>query len=547
MKMPALAVVGADHQIIRSTETFRHKCENPAALCESSPELDLVLRGQSDAAVIDLGDFSLAVEAVTDAAGKRSAMLSLTAEDLEADPEAPLAALREAADGSPAIVWVKDLEGRYLYANARYAEDLDTSEDRLVGKTDAELPPVETVDGPRLRYVDDGLKEPLQLEYNVPAFESRPPMVAFRFPLRNGRGQPIATCGVAASSISANVARDEAVRLMQLERWNRLDPHDVRAELLEQWHVQVTPGPVEDVKTDPPVQRRNGHGKLSLRRRSADVAAPAEPAPVTAPDPVEEPVASVEVVIEAEPVVEEVETAPPNPVEPAASAAAEQPVAESAVAEGENQVSHHREEEWVRQLRQSAQMAPLASAADTADALQSDLQLARKWAERADQLQGELHDAHARIREVEGEAQQSLAAAQQAAAAAQQALTELEAARSEVGTARAAAEAARAETETARAEAEAARAEADAARAETEAARAEADAVRAQAESMRGPADAAMKLSEELGRALAAEQERGDELTQTLTRIRARLGDLEGAVDRNGSSSGKDAIPADRL
>jgi uncharacterized coiled-coil protein SlyX len=41
-----------------------------------------------------------------------------------------------------------------------------------------------------------------------------------------------------------------------------------------------------------------------------------------------------------------------------------------------------------------------------------------------------------------------------------------------------------------------------------------------------------VRLSEELERALAAERERGDELARTLGRIRARLGDLDGALGR---------------
>src|SRR5579885_2892470 len=221
MGMPALAVVGADHQIIRSTETFRRKCEDSAAL--RAPEVDLVLTGKTDTAVLDLGDVSVAIEAVTDAAGRRQAMLSLPADDLITDPDAILAALREAAADSPAIVWAKDLEGRYLYVNARYEQYLETSEERLRGHTDADLPLVETVDGPRLRYIEDDLKEPLQLEYSVPPYEGRPAMAAFRFPLLDRAGQPIATCGVAAPSNEAHVAGDEAVRLMQLERWNRLD------------------------------------------------------------------------------------------------------------------------------------------------------------------------------------------------------------------------------------------------------------------------------------------------------------------------------------
>jgi PAS domain S-box-containing protein len=241
--MPALAVVGSDHRIVRSTESFRRRYERARGLCEKSPELDRVLAGRADVARVNVDGLSVEIEAVTDESGRRQAMLTLPPDQPAAAPDPPVAVLRDVAEDSPAIVWFKDLEGRYLYANPRYIRDLGTSEERLRDKTDADLQEGETVDGPRLRYAQDGLEEPLQLEYTVPAMDHRPAMAAFRFPLYDDSGQPIATCGVAAPTSEAQVARDEAFRLMELERWNRLDPVEVRAELLEQWHVRAAPEP----------------------------------------------------------------------------------------------------------------------------------------------------------------------------------------------------------------------------------------------------------------------------------------------------------------
>ena len=501
MRMPALAVVGADHQIIRSTESWRRKYESAVALCERAPELDLVLNGQADAAVVDLGEISVAIEAVTDGAGKRQAMLSLPAEDLESDPESPLSALREAADESPAIVWAKDLDGRYLYANSRYLSDLEVSEDQLLGNTDADLPPGETVDGPRLRYIEDGLQEPLQLEYSVPEYESRPSMVAFRFALRSGSGKPVGTCGVAAPNNESQIARDEAVRLMQLERWNRLDPLDVRAEVLEQWHVQAKPGPTPQLAPEPaPVEvavTPEEEGELSARREGVSVNghAPEQQAPLA---PVEL-TATDEVIASAQ--------ADPEPAQPRGRSRGE-PARALRVVEDD----YEREDEWVRQLRQAARLSPEDAASETGGALHTDLQLARKWAERANQLQGDLHEAHARIQQAEIEAQRAAAAAELAEEETTRYRTEVEALRQRL---------------------EREKAEAHAARSEVEAARRELAAARDQAESLRGPADAALRLTDELGRALTAEQERGDELARALARIRSRLGDLEGALDRS--------------
>lgn len=489
MRMPALAVVSADHRIIRSTETFRQRYDAAGKLCERSPELEQVLTGRADTAVVDAGDFSVAIEAVMDATGKRQAMLSVAPEDQAPAPEPPIEALREAVDESPAIVWVKDIEGRYLHINSRYTSDLGTPEEKLRGHTDAELPPVRTVDGPRLKYAEDGLQEPLQLEYTVPAFDGRPALAALRFALRDDNGHPIGTCGVAAPINEAHVARDEAVRLMQLERWNRLDPVEVRAELLEQWHVQAAPPRAADPELDDPVPEPPPPARAKRAKIETSVEPAVDEAPTEEEGDEEEPALVV---------VEETNQAS----EP----------------EREEEEEPPREEEWVRQLRQSARIAA-AEASETAEALQSELGLAREWAERANQLQGDLHDAHSRLREVEAELQQSLVAAQRAKEEASRWRTELEQARVEL--------------ERAEADIDRAQAEAHAARAEAEVARGELGAARAQAESLRGPSQVALRLSEELGRALAAERERGDELSRTLARVRARLEDLDSALERS--------------
>jgi PAS domain-containing protein len=478
MRMPALAVVGSDHRIVRSTEAFRQRYAGAQALCEDSPELDQVLTGRSDNAVVNLGELSVAIEAVTDAAGRRQAMLSLPTEWRAAAPETPVNALRDAAERSPAIVWVKDLDGRYLYANPRFVADFDTAEDTLLGKTDAEIPPEETVDGPRLAYAQDGLEEPLQLEYTVPMFDGRPALTALRFALRDRSGQPIGTCGVAAPISEAAVAREEAVRLMQLERWNRLDPLDVRAEVLEQWHVQAAPVRFED---DDVEESLDSAGEAGVETEA--IPEPAEREDEDARAARDEPRRAKR---EPQPAPEPAEPKP-APVVAAPIAPALEPGLTEAVAGPQNGAS-----------------------ASEAARLQSDLQLARKWADRADQLQADLQQAQAGIHEAEAETQHALGAAARATEEADRLRANLADARREL---------------------ERVQAEAHAARAELEAARGELGATRAQAEALRAPSAAAVRLSEELGRALAAERERGDELARVLARVGARLNDFESALE----------------
>jgi len=498
MTMPALAVVGADHRIIRSTESFRQRYEDAETLCERSPEIDRVLTGRADVATVSLGDVNVEVEAVTDATGRRHAMLTLPPQDSSSSADEPLTALREVAEHSPAIVWVKDLDGRYLYANPRYGRELGTSQEKLLGNTDADLPEAETVDGPRLRYAEDGLKEPLQLEYTVPPIDGRPAMAAFRFPLRDEAGEPVATCGVAAPSTEAQVAQSEAVRLMQLERWNRLDPLDVRAELLEQWHVQTASFQTTEADAEDDSDPEDEVGSEARQHEP-------EPGPASEEPEADAPAAQPEPPMQRERVEET--------SRPTESSAASRPTESSAA----SRPTESSAAPTPTPSPAKAPAEPVPSLSETAELLQTNLQLARKWADRAEQLQGELHAAQLRVREAESEAQQALAAAARAAEDADRWRSELDQTRLEL---------------------EEAQAEAHAARSEAEVARGELGAARAQAESLRGPSTVALRLSEELGRALAAERERSDELDRTLARLRSRLSDFETALERSP------AIPA---
>ncbi len=105
--------------------------------------------------------------------------------------------LRERLAESPVIGWLKDMEGRYVYANRCYMEQLGASEDRLLGRTDAELSVREAIDGPRLRDRGRTVDEPIQLEYRVAACEGRPELTVMRFPVRDESGAVVGVCGVA--------------------------------------------------------------------------------------------------------------------------------------------------------------------------------------------------------------------------------------------------------------------------------------------------------------------------------------------------------------
>jgi PAS domain-containing protein/predicted nucleic acid-binding Zn-ribbon protein len=233
--MPALALIGEDGRLERSTDPFRRWYEGKAELFLSSPELGRVLGGQANAAVLKLDDIAVDVAAMADREGGRHVLLTLPTGAPPSLGDAGEALLDGALDESPALVWLRDLEGRYVRINSRFTSVLGTSEERLLGRTEAEVEPADTVDGPRAQDREEGVEEPLQLEYMVGPFQGRDAFVVLRFPVGDRQGVPALVCGVAAPSTDAHVARSEAARLLRVERWSRLDADSVQAELLAEW------------------------------------------------------------------------------------------------------------------------------------------------------------------------------------------------------------------------------------------------------------------------------------------------------------------------
>ena len=233
--MPALALIGEDGRLERSTDPFRRWYDGKEELSLTSPELKRVLDGQANAAVLKLDGLAIDIAAMADRDGGRHVLVTLPTGALPSLGDAGEALLDGALDESPALVWLKDLDGRYVRVNSRFTTVLGTSEERLLGRTEAELPPAETVDGPRAQEREEGVEEPLQLEYMVGPFQGRDPFVVLRFPVGDRQGVPTLVCGVAAPSSEAHVARSEAARLLRVERWSRLDAESVQAELLAEW------------------------------------------------------------------------------------------------------------------------------------------------------------------------------------------------------------------------------------------------------------------------------------------------------------------------
>ena len=250
--VPALvAVLGGAGSVACATSGFVARFDvSDGAFAGCPDQVELITTSQADRLTATVDGLEASLAAVVDRHGRRLAVLMIPTErdEQESGPASPL--FEEPLDESPAIVWLKDLDGRYLLANRRYLEQLGTDAETVCGQTDAELTAAGSIEGMRLEDKDIAASEPLELEYLIGAFEERPAFAALRFALRDGDGQPTATCSVAAPLPEAALARSECDRLMRLDRWRRLDALAIRQELLEEWGLTLTDG-----SSGPPLDR----------------------------------------------------------------------------------------------------------------------------------------------------------------------------------------------------------------------------------------------------------------------------------------------------
>jgi PAS domain S-box-containing protein len=106
--------------------------------------------------------------------------------------------LQDILDNTSAVVFVKDLELRYILVNREYERRHQVQRDQIRGKTDFDIHPQDVAE--KVRANDRHVIEagtPIQFEEAVPMVEGERQYVVVKFLLRDGPGKPYAVCGIA--------------------------------------------------------------------------------------------------------------------------------------------------------------------------------------------------------------------------------------------------------------------------------------------------------------------------------------------------------------
>jgi len=122
-------------------------------------------------------------------------------------------------DNTNAVIFIKDLELRYLLVNREYERLFDVRRDQIRGKTDFDIHPhdvAETLQANDRQVIETG--GPLQFEEVVPSEGSARHYVVVKFLLRDQVNEPYAVCGIATDITALKQAEELKAELAHVTR-----------------------------------------------------------------------------------------------------------------------------------------------------------------------------------------------------------------------------------------------------------------------------------------------------------------------------------------
>lgn len=139
------------------------------------------------------------------------------------------ARLQAIVDNSPAVVYVKDLEGRYTLVNRRFEELFKVGRAETLGKTDDRLFPEELAATYRMHDAEvlrSG--RPVEVEEQTLQDDGAHTYISVKFLLHDGEGAPYAVCGI-STDITESKRAEEALREAREMERRRIahDLHDI--------------------------------------------------------------------------------------------------------------------------------------------------------------------------------------------------------------------------------------------------------------------------------------------------------------------------------
>jgi PAS domain S-box-containing protein len=131
--------------------------------------------------------------------------------------------LQAILDNSPAFIFLKDTEGRYLYVNPQFGQLTPLPPEQILGKTDAEIFPPEQAAAFRandLKVLQAGMA--LEFEEVAGHPDELQTSIVAKFPLRNTEGTVYALCGIATDITQRKSLEAQLRQTQKMEAIGRL-------------------------------------------------------------------------------------------------------------------------------------------------------------------------------------------------------------------------------------------------------------------------------------------------------------------------------------
>jgi PAS domain S-box-containing protein len=122
--------------------------------------------------------------------------------------------LQDVVDNTTAVVFVRDLELRYMLVNREYERRHGVQRDQIRGKTDFDIFPHDVAEAVRAndrQVIESGV--PIEFEEVVPSGEGQRWYISAKFLLRDHTGKPYAVCGIATDITERKRAESEIRQL----------------------------------------------------------------------------------------------------------------------------------------------------------------------------------------------------------------------------------------------------------------------------------------------------------------------------------------------
>jgi len=126
------------------------------------------------------------------------------------------ATLDAIVNSTTAVIYIKDIDKKYLLVNCRYEDLFDLESDEIIGKTDYEIFSRKVADS---LVVNDELVvragHPMEFEEHVPSDGEERIYISIKFPLRRSTGEIYAVCGISTDITERTRIESELERTRQ--------------------------------------------------------------------------------------------------------------------------------------------------------------------------------------------------------------------------------------------------------------------------------------------------------------------------------------------